>query len=429
MYSNKMKNKIIYKNIQEDLLKRTSKIIKSKEKSFFFSPQISGISLISQNEGTKKLLNKEKPKKEKKISNITNIDQIRLERIISKNKNKSNFSLSTSSKNRLFNNELSNKKSFIIHNFNTNLKNKTIKYNKNNNSTNSKSITKKLFTLDKDKSINKKGKKIKFKNNNNNPFSEKLKTNNKIIYNSILKNEIGKKNESKFDLEKNNKNNFESYNNTFNINKNKINYNKLNTEYDISKIIKINEQVESLYRKEKNNNSSSNQIKINTNMNNSSKLTNISSHASNLNSKKMQIGLSKKTNYDINKLKKIFLLKFKIDSNESETQEYESKFLNYDLGLSDEITTSNNNYLDEKQLFSIKEKNVEEYEKPVEEIEKLANEIYNSQYKTKKMSYIYNLMQNIDINDNTEELKEGEKIKTILSLNVNKKINKVENKK
>ena len=337
--------------------------------------------------------------------------------------------MSTSSKNRLFNNELSNKKSFIIHNFNTNLKNKTIKYNKNNNSTNSKSITKKLFTLDKDKSINKKGTKIKFKNNNNNPFSEKLKTNNKIIYNSILKNEIGKKNESKFDLEKNNKNNFESYNNIFNINKNKINYNKLNTEYDISKIIKINEQVESLYRKEKNNNSSSNQIKINTNMNNSSKLTNISSHASNLNSKKMQIGLSKKTNDDINKLKKIFLLKFKIDSNESETQEYESKFLNYDLGLSDEITTSNNNYLDEKQLFSIKEKNVEEYEKPVEEIEKLANEIYNSQYKTKKMSYIYNLMQNIDINDNTEELKEGEKIKTILSLNVNKKINKVENKK
>ena len=188
--------------------------------------------------------------------------------------------------------------------------------------------------------------------------------------------------------------------------------------------MKINERLESIYKKENNINNINcilNQIKRNVNMNNSSKLTNISSHASNLNSKQKPIQLINKSNDNINKLKKIFLLKLKIDSNESEEQEYESQFLNYDLGLSDEITSSKNNYLDEKLFLSNKNKIVNECEKPVEEIEKLANEIYNSQYKPKKMSYIYALKQNLDINDNTEELKEGEEIKNILLFNVNKK--------
>ena len=194
----------------------------------------------------------------------------------------------------------------------------------------------------------------------------------------------------------------------------------LNTENNLSKIIKINEKVDLLYKKEKNNKCISNQIKRNANMNNSSKLTNISSHVSNLNSKKIPIEFLNKNN-DINRLKKIFLLKLNKDSKDSETQEYESQYLNYDLGLSDEKATSKNNYLEENLLFSNKDKKVNEYEKSVEEIEKLANEIYNSQYKKKRMSYIYTINQNIDINDNTEELKEGEKIKKILSLYVNKK--------
>ena len=412
MLNNKMKNKIIYKNIQEDVLKRFSKVHKKKEQNFFFTPQISGYSLIRQIEGTKKILNKEKPKKEKKLSNITNYERKKLKKTKSKKINKSIISVFNRNKKNIFNNEITNKTCFQIQNYNIKSTNKNIiKHNKNINSMN---ITKFIS----DKNNNKNGNKIKLKNNNNNPFSEKLK-NNKLIYNNILKNEINKKSSSIFDLEKKN---IGGRNITYNRNKN--NYSIVNTESDLTKIMKINERLESIYKKENNINNINcilNQIKRNVNMNNSSKLTNISSHASNLNSKQKPIQLINKSNDNINKLKKIFLLKLKIDSNESEEQEYESQFLNYDLGLSDEITSSKNNYLDEKLFLSNKNKIVNECEKPVEEIEKLANEIYNSQYKPKKMSYIYALKQNLDINDNTEELKEGEEIKNILLFNVNKK--------
>ena len=81
----KMKNKIIYKNIkEEDLFKSSPKVLNKKEKNFFFIPQISGYSLIDQNERIKKSLNKEKTKGEKKLSNLTNYVQTRLEKIKSK---------------------------------------------------------------------------------------------------------------------------------------------------------------------------------------------------------------------------------------------------------------------------------------------------------------------------------------------------------
>lgn len=418
MFNNKMKKKISHKNIKEDLLKNSSKILKKKEKTFFYKPSISGYSLINQNERAKKLLNKEKPKREKKLSNLTNYGQIRLEKIKLKKTNKSNISVANTYKNNLFNAEMSNKKNFKIQNYYTNSKNKNIICNKNKKF-NSISITKNLFILDNDKNNNKNGTKINNKNNNN-PFSEKIKT-NKIIFKNILKNKIHKKIISKFDLEKSNNNYIDNHNITYNRNNNNNNYNKLNTENDLSKILKITEKIESLYKKEKNNNCISNQVKINVNMSNSLKLTNISSHASNLNSKKKSAHLLNKNFEDIKKFKKKFLLRLKIDSKETETQEYESQFLNYDLGLSDKITSSKNNYKEENIFFCSKEKNVNEYEKPVEEIEKLANEIYNSQYKLKKKSYIFALKQNFDINNNTEELKEGEEIKPILSLIVNKK--------
>ena len=426
MIGNKMKNKIFYKNIQEDSLKRPSKFLKKKEKSFFFTPHISDYSLLIQNEGTKRLLNKEKPKTEKNLSNLKNYEQIRLQKINPKKKNKSNISLISKNKTYLFNNSISNKRGFKIQNYNTNLKSKNFKHDKIK-SFNSTSIIKNPF-IDNDKN-NKNGNKIKLNNKNTTkPFIQKKKI-NKVFCKNILKIQIPKKNVSKFDLSKNNKNNIENKNNiSFNRNNNKNNNITYNTEKDLSKIIKINEKFESLYKKENNNKCISNQIKINVNMNNSSKLTNISSYVSNLNSKKKTMEFLNKKKDDINKLKNIFLLKLKIDSNESETAEYESQFLNYDLALSNEKTISKNNNLDKNILFSNKEKSVNEYEKSVEELEKLANEICNSQYKKKRRSYIYRIKQNVDINDNTEELKEGEEIKNILSLNINKK-NKVKDKK
>lgn len=419
MLTNKIKNKtIIYKTIHEDLVKRCSKILSRKEKSFFFTPHISEYSLLSQNEWTKNLLNKEKSRREKKLSNLTNYTQIGLEKIKSKRNNKSNISkVCTNNKNTINNGKSNNK----ISNYNTYSKNLNTRRNKKIKNFYSISISKNLFSLNNDVNNNNNGKKIKLNNKDINPFSEKSKklynnTFRKPYKNDIIK-KIPKKSISKFNLEKHNKTNFESHNITYNEHNNKNNYNKLNKETDLSKIVKINEQLESLYKKEKNNNCISNQIKINVNMNNSSKFTNISSHVSNLNSKKKPIEFIN----NINKLKKVFILKLKTNSNESENPEYESQFLNYDLGLSDEITTPKNNHFDEILFSTNKEKIINEYEKPVEEIEKVANEIYNSHYKQKKMSYIYEIKDNIDINTNTEELKEGEEIKTILSLYINKK--------
>ena len=122
------------------------------------------------------------------------------------------------------------------------------------------------------------------------------------------------------------------------------------------------------------------------NMNNSSKLTNISSYVTsekNINSKKSPNDALNHSN-DINLIKEKLLLKFKSDLNENETQEYESKFLNFELGLSEEI--SNNNLYE--NLDNNKDINKDECEKTIEEIEKIANEIYNSEYKNKRISYI-----------------------------------------
>ena len=104
---------------------------------------------------------------------------------------------------------------------------------------------------------------------------------------------------------------------------------------------------------------------------------------------------SEEKNKQENELKSINnYLNLKSESNEVETQEYESKFLNYELGVSDKI--SNNNYdLDNKNLNKYT-KNKNEYEKPVEEIEKIAEQIINkSNYKNKQISLLKNIIVNI----------------------------------
>ena len=150
----------------------------------------------------------------------------------------------------------------------------------------------------------------------------------------------------------------------------------------------------------------------NTKKDNSSKLTNISSSDKNEISKKSPIDIPKKS-YDLkneNFLKNTFLerqltLKMTSEINENDAQDYESKFLNYELGVSDTVSTINN--LDE----TIKKKEIikNECEKPVEEIEKKAKEIYNSEYKYKGKNSKANIIKNnsssyINLNNDQKKL-------------------------
>ena len=202
---------------------------------------------------------------------------------------------------------------------------------------------------------------------------------------------------------------------------NKIIYiNKFKRKNNILLKYKIKKQYMSLNRNENkiNNNYIPKNIPINLNMNNSSKLTNISSYVTSERNNNSKIGQNKilNKNNDINLMKEIFLLKLKSVVNEKDTQEYESHFLNYELGFSDKVSTINNNYLNDK-IYNNKDIIGNECEKPAEEIEKIANEIYNSEYRNRRISYLNNL----DLNNNIEELKNGEGIQNILSLIVNKK--------
>ena len=129
---------------------------------------------------------------------------------------------------------------------------------------------------------------------------------------------------------------------------------------------------------------------------------------------------------------------------ETETQEFESKFLNYDLLESSKnnvivsnlqidehlLNNNDNNFsklikknLDIQYSYS---RDISEYEKPVEEMEVIANEILNnSNILNKKLIDINN--NKIKSNNNkiipydTEELKEGEIIQKIISINLTDK--------
>jgi len=174
------------------------------------------------------------------------------------------------------------------------------------------------------------------------------------------------------------------------------------------------------------------------NKNNSSKLTTISSYVTNDKNEFLSKSPVKDSNKNINLIKmKIlnqnsFLLKeiplnLTTEENENDNnQEFESKFLNYELGVSDKVSTVYD-ILDE----SIKEKEIikQECEKSVEEIEKIAREIYSSNIKrkSKKSKGIVNLKKNkvfnnlnFNLNSDIDELKDGEEIHDILAFNINK---------
>ena len=174
------------------------------------------------------------------------------------------------------------------------------------------------------------------------------------------------------------------------------------------------------------------------NKNNSSKLTNISSYVTNDKNEFLSKSPFKDSNKNIIMKKMDFLNKNSILLKEiplnattevlenDTTQEYESKFLNYELGVSDKVSTIYD-ILDE----NIKEKEIikKECEKSVEEIEKIAKEIYNSNIKrkSKKSKKIVNLKKNkilnnfnFNLNSDIDELKDGEEINDILTFNINK---------
>ena len=171
------------------------------------------------------------------------------------------------------------------------------------------------------------------------------------------------------------------------------------------------------------------------NKNNSSKLTTISSYVTNDKNEFLPKSSFKDSNKNINMKKMDFVNKNSILLKEfplnltaeiiekDTTQEYESKFLNYELGISDKVSTIYD-ILD----ANIKEKEIikKECEKSVEEIEKIAKEIYNSntKRKSKKSKKIVNLkknkiLNNFNLNCDIDELKDGEEINDILTFTIN----------
>ena len=435
-----MTSNIIYKNnIQEDIKRNIYKIPNKRQNALFFTPPNMGHSSFIQADKIQNTFNSGKEKY--KFSNITNnISQKKNKDIKLKGVKKQNISLTFANINKFLNKEVSHKNNNHNQYFSSKIKikNKYIsKIKENINSINAPKKNNIFNNYPKEKKIN--------SNNNYKCFSGNKKTdhdnsvfktvNTSFIYtdyrqkyNSFLHKDSSCNNHLiKNDLSKTKKN--RKFNNTRNNNNNNI-Y-KLKNEIDLSKNFKINKQNEILDREEKNNNQISKNIAINMNMNNSTKLTNISSYVTsekNINSKKTaNEGLSPSNN--INLIKEKLLLKFKSNLNDEETQEYESKFLNFELGFSDKVSTENINYLDEN-LFNNNNVINNECEKPVEEIEKIANEIYNSEYKNKRISYINHrkdkkkssyLSKDIGLNNDIEELKDGEEIQNVLTLNVNKR--------
>ena len=88
------------------------------------------------------------------------------------------------------------------------------------------------------------------------------------------------------------------------------------------------------------------------------------------------------------KIKEKFLYNISLDSNEKDTQEFESKFINYDLGKSDKISTLNSNLNDNCYKNVNTENLVFEYETPKEEFEKYAYNFINDSNRKNKNSFV-----------------------------------------
>jgi len=421
--------------IKHDFIKETSKNNNKRQNVLFLKSQDLYISSIINKEKLKSINIDGKEKRKNK--NITNGINSKIKQNIKSNcMKKQNISLCTNIKS---NYNTSRKKNNIDNNYtsvskikkkyideikeNINLMNVSEKFNK------SKILTQKINSYHNSK---KKGRVY----NNNIIFQtinkSLIHTNIKSKYNSIYSNSFlndkcsNHINQSiKVSINYISKNNSNRKINTSRRNKRISNI--LKSDVFLAKKLIFNNHNMNSETKEKIQKKKINNIK----KDNSSKLTNISSSDKNEISKRSPIDIPKKS-YDLrneNFLKKnSFLerqaaLKMTSEVNENDTQDYESKFLNYELGISDKVSTINN--LDE--TIKKKEAIKNECEKPVEEIEKKAKEIYNSEYKYKgktseKNSINNNSSSHFNLNNDTEELKEGEEIQNIFTLCVNKKM-------
>ena len=309
-----------------------------------------------------------------------------------------------------------------------------------------------IFNNNKNESIKEKMIFKKYKNKINN-YSLSFVYNNdfKINFanNEIEKNGNGNCNTTKY------KNSFirkEKIKSLYNINnsrikksikiKNKKNDNNVNKDTN-DKIISSYTSKGKIKNRYKCNQKLPKSIKVFKNLNISSKPTFFSSYLnseqnmkssliSNEYIKQNKIRLNKNQNTGL-PLNDNYKLNYTIDSNGKDLQEYESKFLNYELGISDKISTSNYT-LDNNNNNNIynKEDIMNEYEKPVEEIEEIADKIINnSNYRNKTVSMVNNIFINNNnlnrketfYNDDIEELKKGEKIQKVLNLYVSKNNN------
>jgi predicted hydrocarbon binding protein len=207
------------------------------------------------------------------------------------------------------------------------------------------------------------------------------------LLNKIVRNNIKKKNKNDVFAKRNeNLSKFYTYKNEYEnslINQNSITHSRIK--------IKMSE----------NNNRNIN-IKLSKNGNNniSSRQTIFSSY---ITSEKNVLSMIKSNDGSEEKNKKEKSLKnsndinLESESNDVETKEYESKFLNYELGVSDKM--SNNDYNLDNNKYKNNETIKNEYEKPIEEIEKIADQILNkSNYKDKHISFLQNILMNIKNN-------------------------------
>ena len=384
-------------------------------------------------------------------------DTLNYKKIIINNKNDFSFSI-------IFN-ELFELKKDKINNYlkkSTNLsKNKVIKNEKNNN---------KRIKGRNNVSLNITDSWINFKNsifNNNKNESKKQKivpkkkiNKNKINYsysfvpNDLVKNSRKIENEKNrnFNISKNkrslfrkeNKKIISNFNNSKTKNLLKDNYITIENNF-VKKVYKKDNAISSSKNKGKDKNKYklneklTKKMKVFGNFNISSKPTVFSSYlnseqnmmSSSLISNELirQNKLNKNTNEDL-PLNDNCILNYSNESNGKDIQDYESKFLNYELGLSDKISKSNFT-LDNNDNCN-KENIKNEYEKPVEEIEKIANQIINnSNYRNKTISIInkklistYNKISKEDFyNDDVEEFKKGETIQKVLNIYISQNNN------
>ena len=418
-----MKNKIIrVDNFHEEFFQYKGKLQKKRQNALIFTPPYSSIASFNQIDNLNNLFHSEK--KMPKISNITN-NNTKKKQTLNKSKFVKKQNISSS-----------------FYNLSKNLKdeNSKKKYNQYSKKKNIRKIKKNICALNIPNKYNSKTKKIILNSNYNiKCFSgrKKILFNNKTFktanttfvyhdkknkcndnYINYIKNGLSYDDNNK-SFKKDN-NNFTKDNNNTILKTNKSNIDKIN---DIKKNNKSNTKIKS---KEKD-------IKSKHNNNNSSKFTSISSYIT-PNSKKTPNDILKCNrnivikNY-LDAIKEKLLSKLKTDLNENEIQEDESKFLNYDLGIiSDKVSIPNNNDLNDeiKNNENIKK----EFERPVEEMEKIANEIFNSGYANRKLSYTKNQKtktnhvnpsKDIGLNNDIDEFKEGEEIQNVLSLYVHKK--------